>query len=73
MSCAEDEGHRLPRASVSCKTRARGRYRGSDVCGRAEGDTSGGYLQLLCPVNPVFTGASGKHQLEQTHGISPCG
>lgn len=49
-----------------------GRYGGTDVSGHAEGDRSGGYLQLLCPVNPVFIGASGKHQWEQIHNISLC-
>ena len=70
MRRAEYEGDRLPCASTSCKTRVRGRYRGTGVSAHAEGDRSGGYLQLLCPVNPVFVGASGKHQWEQIHSIS---
>lgn len=49
---AEYQGDRLPRVSTSCKTRLHGRYGGTDVSGHAEGDRSGGYLQLLCPVNP---------------------
>lgn len=43
---------------------------GTDVSGHAEGDRSGGYLQLLSSVNPVFVGASGKHQWEQIDNIS---
>ena len=42
-----------------------------DVSGLAEGDRTGGYLQLLCPVNPVFIAASGKHWWGQTRGVSP--
>lgn len=49
---AEYEGDGLPRASTSPKTRLHGRYGGTDVSGHAEGDRSGGYLQLLCPVKP---------------------
>lgn len=38
MSCTEDEGHRLPRASVSRMTGVRGQHgAGSNMCGRAEG------------------------------------
>lgn len=73
LSCAEYEGDGQPHASTSCKTREHGRYGSTDVCGRAEGDRSGGCPQLLWPVNPVFIGALWEQRWEQTHTSSLSG